>query len=155
MQEHAGKRHPLHPARRLLFAGFHGPGGLRLPGQIGGPASGLPEGASAPCLCGNALCGQAGALPARLTGAGRDVVSADGGADMAGRRRDGGIESPRSHGMGWTDERDYNPSQEDCHGRVGETITKVAGTSFGGYLPCFLETLHIVCRTGPSVIKGF
>lgn len=37
----------------------------------------------------------------------------------------------------------------------GETITKVAGTSFGGYLPCFLDTLHIVCRTGPSVIKGF
>lgn len=30
-QEHAGKRHPLRPARRLLFPGSYWPGGLRLP----------------------------------------------------------------------------------------------------------------------------
>ena len=58
-----------HPARRLLFHGFHGPGGLRLLGQVGRTVSAFSEGVSASCLCGNALCGQADALLARLSDA--------------------------------------------------------------------------------------
>lgn len=71
-----------------------------------------------------------------------DLISAAGGADAAGRRRDRGIESPRSHGMGWQDERDCSPGQRDCHGGMGEPITDMAGTCFGGCLPCFVEALN-------------